>query len=154
MKQEFAQGDEIGNHTFTHPEFDTISKTQFQLELNLTELLIESSLGVKTTLFRPPYGIDHQPETANEVPECSPFPRPMGYVIVGARIDPTIGERPAANLLLRCRPFSVSALRCGSEQRKHYFDARWRRRPQPHCRGSSADYRWVRAKGYEFVSVF
>ena len=67
VKREFMQGNEIGNHTFTHPEFDIISKTQLQLELNLTELLIESSLGVKTTLFRPPYGIDHQPETASEV---------------------------------------------------------------------------------------
>jgi cellulose synthase/poly-beta-1,6-N-acetylglucosamine synthase-like glycosyltransferase/peptidoglycan/xylan/chitin deacetylase (PgdA/CDA1 family)/spore germination protein YaaH len=87
VKREFAQGDEIGNHTFTHPEFDTISKTQLQLELNLTELLIESSLGVKTTLFRPPYGIDHQPETASEV-QMLPIPQSMGYVIVGARIDP------------------------------------------------------------------
>ena len=67
VKREYAQGDEIGNHTFTHPEFDIISKTQLQIELNLTELLLESSLGVKTTLFRPPYGIDHQPETASEI---------------------------------------------------------------------------------------
>jgi peptidoglycan-N-acetylglucosamine deacetylase len=87
VKREFMQGNEIGNHTFTHPEFDIISKTQLQLELNLTELLIESSLGVKTTLFRPPYGIDHQPETASEV-QMLPVPQSMGYVIVGARIDP------------------------------------------------------------------
>ena len=66
VKREFAQGNEIGNHTYTHPEFEQISKTQLQLELNLTELLLESTLGVKTTLFRPPYGIDHQPETASE----------------------------------------------------------------------------------------
>ena len=32
------QGDEIGNHTFTHPDFDTITRTQSQSELNLTEL--------------------------------------------------------------------------------------------------------------------
>ena len=87
IKREFNQGDEIGNHTFTHPEFESISKTQLQLELNLTELLIESSLGVKTTLFRPPYGIDHQPEAASEI-QMLPVPQSMGYVIVGARIDP------------------------------------------------------------------
>jgi cellulose synthase/poly-beta-1,6-N-acetylglucosamine synthase-like glycosyltransferase/peptidoglycan/xylan/chitin deacetylase (PgdA/CDA1 family)/spore germination protein YaaH len=87
IKREFMQGDEIGNHTFTHPEFESISKTQLQLELNLTELLIESSLGVKTTLFRPPYGIDHQPEAASEI-QMLPVPQSMGYVIVGARIDP------------------------------------------------------------------
>ena len=82
-------GNEIGNHTFTHPEFDVdrLSKTELQLELNLTELLLESYLGVKTTLFRPPYGIDHQPETASEV-QMLPIPQTMGYVIIGARIDP------------------------------------------------------------------
>ncbi len=87
VRREYAQGEEIGNHTFTHPEFDAISKTQIQIELNLTELLLESSLGVKTTLFRPPYGIDHQPETASEI-QMLPIPQSMGYVIVGARVDP------------------------------------------------------------------
>jgi hypothetical protein len=44
-------------------------------------------LGVKTLLFRPPYGIDHQPETASEVASL-PLPQSMGYLLVGARIDP------------------------------------------------------------------
>ena len=87
VKREYAQGDEIGNHTFTHPEFEVISKSQLQLELNLTELLLESYLGVKTTLFRPPYGIDHQPESASEV-QMLPVAQTLGYVIIGARIDP------------------------------------------------------------------
>ncbi|MGA8104568.1 MAG: glycosyltransferase, partial [Candidatus Acidiferrales bacterium] len=72
---------------FTHPDMELISKTQFELELNLTERLLESSLGVKTLLFRPPYGIDHQPETASEIDKL-PIPQSMGYIIVGAMIDP------------------------------------------------------------------
>ena len=87
VKREYDEGNEVGNHTFTHPEFDTSSKAEIQFELNLTELLLESSLGVKTTLFRPPYGIDHQPETASEIRNL-PIPQDMGYVIIGARIDP------------------------------------------------------------------
>ncbi len=87
VKREYAHGEEIGNHTFTHPDFETIKKSDLEIQLNLTELLIESSLGVKTTLFRPPYGIDHQPETASEI-QMLPVPQDMGYVIVGARIDP------------------------------------------------------------------
>jgi peptidoglycan-N-acetylglucosamine deacetylase len=87
VKREFAMGDEVGNHTFTHPDFETISKPELQIQLNLTELLLESYLGVKTTLFRPPYGIDHQPETASEI-QMLPIPQSMGYVIVGAQIDP------------------------------------------------------------------
>ena len=32
---------------------------------------LNSTLGVKTLLFRPPYGIDHQPETADEVAQAA-----------------------------------------------------------------------------------
>ena len=87
VKREYALGNEIGNHTFTHPDFETASAAQIQLELNLTELFLDSRLGVKTTLFRPPYGIDHQPETATEFRNL-PTAQDLGYVIVGARIDP------------------------------------------------------------------
>ncbi|HXR36185.1 MAG TPA: glycosyltransferase, partial [Candidatus Binataceae bacterium] len=87
LKREYDEGNEIGNHTYTHPRVDEISRAQLQLELNLTERLFESTLGVKTLLFRPPYGIDHQPETASEVASL-PLPQSMGYLLVGSRIDP------------------------------------------------------------------
>ncbi len=59
------------------------------MELNLTERLLTSTLGVKTLLFRPPYGIDHQPEThARTKSRKLPIAQSMGYIIVGARIDP------------------------------------------------------------------
>jgi len=57
------------------------------MELNLTQRLIESTLGVKSILFRPPYGIDHQPEYAEEVQQL-PYPQELGYLIVGQRVDP------------------------------------------------------------------
>ncbi len=87
LKREYDEGHEIGNHTYTHPNMDEISHPQLQVELNLTERLFESTLGIKTLLFRPPYGIDHQPETASEVASL-PMPQSMGYLLVGARIDP------------------------------------------------------------------
>src|SRR6267378_4225541 len=87
LHREYAEGHEIGNHTYTHPHFNQISRAQLKIELNLTERLFESTLGVKTLLFRPPYGIDHQPETADEV-ALLPMAQSMGYLIVGARIDP------------------------------------------------------------------
>ncbi len=87
LRREYAEGHEFGNHTYTHPHFNEISRAQLALELNLTERLFESSLGIKTLLFRPPYGIDHQPETADEV-ALLPIPQGLGYLIIGARIDP------------------------------------------------------------------
>ncbi len=87
LKREYNEGHEIGNHTFTHPNFDEISHTQLKWELNLTQRLIESTLGVKSILFRPPYGIDHQPEYAEEVAQL-PYPQELGYLIVGQKVDP------------------------------------------------------------------
>ena len=87
LKREYGEGHEIGNHTYTHPSFDDISKTQLHWELNLTQRLIESTIGVKSILFRPPYGIDHQPEYAEEVAQL-PIAQDMGYLIIGQKIDP------------------------------------------------------------------
>jgi cellulose synthase/poly-beta-1,6-N-acetylglucosamine synthase-like glycosyltransferase/peptidoglycan/xylan/chitin deacetylase (PgdA/CDA1 family)/spore germination protein YaaH len=87
LKREYAEGHEIGNHTYTHPNFDEITKTQIRWELNLTQRLIESTIGVKSILFRPPFGIDHEPEYAEEVAQL-PIAQDMGYLIVGQKIDP------------------------------------------------------------------
>ncbi|MGC2090064.1 MAG: glycosyltransferase, partial [Candidatus Acidiferrales bacterium] len=87
LHREYADGDEIGNHTYTHPDFDAASRPQIEFELDLTQRLIESDLGVKTLLFRPPYGIDEEPETADEVANL-PIPQSMGYLLVAGHIDP------------------------------------------------------------------
>jgi cellulose synthase/poly-beta-1,6-N-acetylglucosamine synthase-like glycosyltransferase/peptidoglycan/xylan/chitin deacetylase (PgdA/CDA1 family)/spore germination protein YaaH len=87
LQREFREGHEIGNHSYTHPHFDRLGRAQLLVELNLTARLFESVLGARTLLFRPPYGIDHQPEDPAEV-ALLPVPQSMGYVIVGSRIDP------------------------------------------------------------------
>ena len=87
LRREYAEGHDIGNHTYTHPSWDDVSPTQIRWELNLTQRLIESTLGVKSILFRPPYGIDHQPEYAEEVAHL-PVAQDMGYLIIGQKIDP------------------------------------------------------------------
>jgi cellulose synthase/poly-beta-1,6-N-acetylglucosamine synthase-like glycosyltransferase/spore germination protein YaaH/peptidoglycan/xylan/chitin deacetylase (PgdA/CDA1 family) len=93
LRREFAEGHSIGNHTYTHPVLDEISPTQLRWELNITQRLIESTLGVKSILFRPPYGIDHQPEFAEEVAQL-PGVQDMGYLIVGQKIDPHDWRQP------------------------------------------------------------
>src|SRR5437016_7768691 len=89
LRREYAEGHEVGNHTYSHPDWEDprLSPTQIRWELNLTERLIESTLGVKSLLFRPPYGIDHQPEFAEEVAHL-PIAQEMGYIIVGQKVDP------------------------------------------------------------------
>jgi cellulose synthase/poly-beta-1,6-N-acetylglucosamine synthase-like glycosyltransferase/peptidoglycan/xylan/chitin deacetylase (PgdA/CDA1 family)/spore germination protein YaaH len=88
LRREYAEGHEIANHTYTHPDWEDpqLRPMQIKWELNLAQRLIESTLGVKTILFRPPYGIDHQPEYAEEVAHL-PAAQDMGYLIVGQKVD-------------------------------------------------------------------
>ena len=87
LQRIFREGHEIGNHTFTHPDISEISKRYMMVELNLTERLFEAKLGVKPVLFRPPYSIDQEPDTADEVRPLE-VAQQMGYITVGDKIDP------------------------------------------------------------------
>ena len=151
LKREYNEGHEIGNHTFTHPNFDEISHTQLKWELNLTQRLIESTLGVKSILFRPPYGIDHQPEYAEEVAQL-PYPQELGYLIVGQKVDPddwrTDGNRPqrpadeiVEDVLKQAKNGNVVLLHDGGGDREQTVEA------LPKIIDG------LRANGYELTSV-
>jgi cellulose synthase/poly-beta-1,6-N-acetylglucosamine synthase-like glycosyltransferase/peptidoglycan/xylan/chitin deacetylase (PgdA/CDA1 family)/spore germination protein YaaH len=86
MRRVYREGHEIGNHTWTHPDISEISNRQVDLELNLTERLFASELGVQPLYFRPPYSIDQEPDTNDQ---AAPVERieGLGYVIVGNKID-------------------------------------------------------------------
>ena len=83
----YREGHEIGNHTFTHPDISNISRAFVELEINLTEELFASRLGVHTILFRPPYSIDQEPDTTDQVRPLK-IAQDMGYILVGDKIDP------------------------------------------------------------------
>jgi cellulose synthase/poly-beta-1,6-N-acetylglucosamine synthase-like glycosyltransferase/peptidoglycan/xylan/chitin deacetylase (PgdA/CDA1 family)/spore germination protein YaaH len=86
MQRVYREGHEIGNHTWSHPDISEISNRQVDLELNLTERLFASKLGVQPLYFRPPYSIDQEPDTNDQ---AAPVERiqGLGYVIVGNKID-------------------------------------------------------------------
>ena len=83
----YDEGHEIGNHTFSHPDISNISNFLMRLELNSTERLFEAKLGIKPLFFRPPYSIDAEPDTAEQV-EPLRLTQDMGYITVGAKLDP------------------------------------------------------------------
>jgi len=86
MQRAYREGHEIGNHTFTHPDISEISTKSLDLQLNATERLFGSKLGVQPLYFRPPYSIDQEPDTNDQ---AAPIERiqGLGYVIVGNKID-------------------------------------------------------------------
>ena len=83
----FREGHEIGNHTFSHPDVSNLSPYFMRLEMNSTERLFMAKLGMKPVFFRPPYSIDEEPDTAEQV-EPLRLMQSMGYITVGSKIDP------------------------------------------------------------------
>ena len=86
MKRVYRDGNEIGNHTFTHPDISEISRGQVDFQLNLTERLFAAELGVQPVYFRPPYSIDQEPDTNDQAAPIDHIQH-LGYVIVGDKID-------------------------------------------------------------------
>ncbi|HZD76572.1 MAG TPA: polysaccharide deacetylase family protein, partial [Acidobacteriaceae bacterium] len=86
LRRYIREGHEIGNHTYTHPDISEIPARQVQLELNLTERLFASKLGVKPLYFRPPYSIDQEPDTNDQAAPAYHIQQ-MGYTIIGDKID-------------------------------------------------------------------
>jgi cellulose synthase/poly-beta-1,6-N-acetylglucosamine synthase-like glycosyltransferase/peptidoglycan/xylan/chitin deacetylase (PgdA/CDA1 family) len=81
------EGNDIGNHTFTHPNLGEIPTRVTALELNATERLIESLTNRSTLLFRPPYFGDAEPTTPDEVEPIVEAKR-LGYITIGLHVDP------------------------------------------------------------------
>jgi cellulose synthase/poly-beta-1,6-N-acetylglucosamine synthase-like glycosyltransferase/peptidoglycan/xylan/chitin deacetylase (PgdA/CDA1 family)/spore germination protein YaaH len=86
MQRVYREGHEIGNHTFTHPDISEISVKQLDLQLNLTERLFGSKLGVQPLYFRPPYSIDQSPDTNDQAAPLEHL-QARGYTTVGNAID-------------------------------------------------------------------
>ena len=82
----YREGHEIGNHTFTHPDISSIGTGYMKVELNLTERLFASRLGIRAMMFRPPYSVDAEPDTEDEVRPLE-LTQNMGYITIGNKLD-------------------------------------------------------------------
>ncbi len=87
VKREYAEGHELGNHTYSHPNLALTSETRETYELTFTQRIIENAIGRSTILFRPPYNSDSEPTTAGEI---IPIYRAQqsGFLTIGESIDP------------------------------------------------------------------
>ena len=141
----YREGHEIGNHTFTHPDISNISRGFMRaVELNLTEQLFASRLGIRTILFRPPYSIDAEPDTEDQVRPLE-ITQELGYITIGDKIDPNdwrdnprhSADQIAADVLAHLPP-------CAAQRhslRQHHSAARWRRRSRTNRSGSPQNHR-------------
>jgi cellulose synthase/poly-beta-1,6-N-acetylglucosamine synthase-like glycosyltransferase/spore germination protein YaaH/peptidoglycan/xylan/chitin deacetylase (PgdA/CDA1 family) len=83
----YKDGNEIGNHSFTHPNMAHVSEDRVRLELTAAERALESAIDRQVTLFRPPYNADSEPNTFGEIMPVAVAGQ-LGYVTAGESIDP------------------------------------------------------------------
>jgi peptidoglycan-N-acetylglucosamine deacetylase len=99
VKRIAAEGHEIGNHTYSHPDLGKVSNKRLRLELNITQRLVESLTGKSTLLFRPPYNADRSPQTFEEYLTLTEVQR-LGYTAVSESIDTQDWEQPGVEGIL------------------------------------------------------
>jgi peptidoglycan-N-acetylglucosamine deacetylase len=150
----YNEGNEIGNHTFSHPDISDLSDPMVKLELNLTESLFASRLGIRTHLFRPPYSIDAEPDTEDEVKPLE-LSESLGYITVSDKIDPNdwrgiySAEQISSFVLKHLPPCSPTDRSCGNIILLH--DGGGDRRET--VRALPMIIEGARAKGIQIVSV-
>ena len=105
LKREVAQGHEIGNHSWSHPNLARMPEDAVRSQLQRTQDLVFQITGIKPKTMRPPYGsfTEHQRKWANEQ---------FGYKVILWEVDPLDWKKPGS---------SVVAQRILSETRPGYI---------------------------------
>jgi len=81
-----AEGHEIGNHSWSHPDFASLSESAVRIELAATGRVIEAVTGHRPLLFRPPYIGDARPSTEDRLRPMA-IANELGYRVAGLEID-------------------------------------------------------------------
>ena len=105
LRREVAEGHEIGNHSWSHPNLAKLSDADVRSQLQRTEDIIVKTAGIKPKLMRPPYGelTKRQRILVNHE---------FGYKVILWDVDPLDWKRPGSNVVAQriiagARPGSI-----------------------------------------------
>ena len=115
LRRIVADGNELGNHSFTHPNLAEVSNFGTRLELNSTQRLIQAYTGRGTRLFRAPYFGDAEPTTADELIPAW-IAKSLGYSIVGLHVDPGDWRTPGTQAIVDNTMASVHLAKPGNSR--------------------------------------
>ncbi len=135
----YREGHVIGNHSWSHPNLSKESEGRIYNEMVLTDMIIESVIGKKPALVRPPYGA----VTKENVEQL----RDMNYKIINWNVDSVDWrdrdvDQILINTLPDVKPGSIILFHsAGGESRAATVDA------------LKEIIYTLRVQGYEFVTV-
>ena len=136
VKQILADGNEVGNHTWTHPQLSKLSDDKVTAEITKTQEAIKDACGYTPTILRPPYGAITPSQRAW-------ISSQFGLNVILWSVDPFDWKRPGASvitqrILSQVRP---GAIILSHDIHKQTVDA------------MPATLDGLIAKGYKFVTV-
>jgi peptidoglycan-N-acetylglucosamine deacetylase len=136
VRRILAEGHEIGNHSWTHPQLSKLSDDRVTAEITQTQDAIKEASGFTPTLLRPPYG-------AITPRQREWIENRFGLNIILWSVDPFDWKRPGASvitqrILSQARP---GAIILSHDIHKQTVDA------------MPATLDALIAKGYKFVTV-
>ncbi|MFZ1991878.1 MAG: polysaccharide deacetylase family protein, partial [Alphaproteobacteria bacterium] len=99
VQRMIAEGHEVGNHTFTHPNLEVTPGEAVKLELNATQRLFQALTGRTMRMFRPPYIGDAEPDTHDKILPVEVAQR-LGYLTVGVHVDAQDWELPGVQQIV------------------------------------------------------
>jgi polysaccharide deacetylase family sporulation protein PdaB len=138
-----AAGHAIGNHSYDHRNLLTRTNAQVRAEILKTEEIIQDATGVKTTLFRPPYG-DKDTLTLQQT-------RKLGYIMVEWSVSAEDWRKPGPekivkNVMKRIHSGDIILMHDGDKWR-HGSDRSQTVQALPMIIAQ------LRQEGYEFVTI-
>ena len=98
VRRAMRDGDEIGVHTFTHPDLADVPAWRERLELDATQQVLAAATGYTTDLLRPPYS---SVPAALSDRELRAIGRAGKYRVVLADLDTRDWARPGVDAILR-----------------------------------------------------
>jgi peptidoglycan/xylan/chitin deacetylase (PgdA/CDA1 family) len=136
LRREVAEGHEIGNHTWSHPNLAKLSDDGVRTQLQQTEDVIVKTIGIKPKLMRPPYGelTKRQQQWVN---------RDFGYKVILWDVDPVDWKRPGPNVVAQR---IIAGARPGSIILSHDIHP-------PTIAAMPQVFDTLLAKGFKFVTV-
>ncbi len=136
VQRELAEGHEVGNHSYTHPDLARMSDAAVRSEIQKTQDAIIAASGYKPTLMRPPYG-------AMSARQRLWVNHDFGVKIILWDVDPLDWKRPGSSVVAQR---IISGARPGSIILSHDIHS-------PTVDAMPQVFDTLLAKGYKFVTV-
>jgi peptidoglycan/xylan/chitin deacetylase (PgdA/CDA1 family) len=136
LRRAVREGNEIGNHSWTHPAFGKMRDEKVREELQKTDDAIKAAIGTRPTLMRPPYGSI----TARQKQWIR---AEFGYRIILWDVDPLDWKRPGPSVV---RDRIVRETRPGSIILSHDIHPGT-------IKAMPETFDQLEAKGFKFVTV-